>query len=125
MTTTPAAADAALVKCLARLDLSGVQQRYDRAEGAELIHHVVSNMGLEYRRFLLLRVTHPDRDIAAPPLIDTYWRWHAADQAAFDADCAALATVAASSADRVVPPAEPADGTPDPTLRELYATTFP
>ncbi len=133
MTTTPAVVDAAvvkIVKCLASLDLSGVQQRYEHSEGAELKYdYVVNNMSLEYRRFLFLRMMHPDLDIAAPPRIAAYWRLHAADRVAFDADCAALAAATASSADRLVPPSEPVDGTADPTVdptvRELYAATFP
>jgi hypothetical protein len=126
MTTTPAVADIAFVKRLAWLDLSDVQRCYERREGTELKYdYVVSNMGLEYRRFLFLRMMHPDLDIAAPPRIAAYWRLHAADRVAFDADCAVLALTTASSADRLMPPSEPVEGIADPTVRELYTATFP
>jgi hypothetical protein len=121
--TTPTVVDSAVVERLAWLDLSGVQQRFERGEGAGLTHGIMSKIGLEYRRFLFLRMMHPDLDIVPPPLIDTYWRLHAADRAAFDADCAALVT--ASGADRLMPPAELVDGTANSEVRELYAATFP
>jgi hypothetical protein len=122
---TLAVADAAVVKRLAWLDLAGVQQRFEYGEGSKLAHDVVSKVGLEYRRFLFLRMMHPDLDIVPPPLIDVYWRLHAADRAAFDANCAALTLATASSADRLVPSSDPVDGTADATVRELYAATFP
>jgi hypothetical protein len=122
---TPAVADAAVVKRLAWLDLSGVQQRFEHGKDTKLAYDVVIKVNLEYRRFLFLRMMHPDLDIMPPPLIDTYWRLHAADRAAFDADCAALTLATASSADRLVPPSDPVDGTADATVRELYAATFP
>ncbi|HKR48904.1 MAG TPA: hypothetical protein VJT72_04845 [Pseudonocardiaceae bacterium] len=125
MSTSPVVADAAVIKRLAWLDLSGVQQRFAHGEGTKLDDDVVSTVGLEYRRFLFLRMMHPDLDIVPPPLIDTYWRLHAADRAAFDANCAALTLATASSADRLVPPSDPVDGTADATVRELYAATFP
>jgi len=130
MTTPPAVVDTAVVKRLAWLDLSSVQQRYERREGAELKYdYVVSNIGLEYRRFLFLRLMYPDLDIAPPPRIAAYWRLHAADRVAFDADRAAVAVATPSSADRLVPPSGPVDDpasfSKDSTVRDLYAATFP
>ena len=60
-----------------------------------------------------------------PPLIDTYWRLHAADRAGFQADCAALTLSGSRGADHLRPSGPPVEATADPLLRTLYATTFP
>ncbi|MGH3888099.1 MAG: hypothetical protein ACRDSZ_16315 [Pseudonocardiaceae bacterium] len=91
----------------ALLDLSDVQHRFALGLGAGLSHHVVNKISLEYRRFLLLRLVNPHREIPAPPLIDTYWRLPAADRSAFESDRAALTAGTAMSPDRLVPPRQP------------------
>ena len=56
MNETPAAVVTAVIKRLAWLDLSSVQQRFERDEGTKLTHGVLSKIGLEYRRVVFLRM---------------------------------------------------------------------
>ena len=79
---------------------------------------------MEYRRFLLLRLVNPRREIPAPPLVDIYWRLHAADRSAFESDSAALTAGTAMSPRRLVPAPQPAGGPADPEVRALYESTF-
>jgi hypothetical protein len=110
---------------LAWLDLSDVQYRFMQGAGATASRHVVSTISLEYRRFLLLRLTYPERNIPAPPLLDDYWRLHAADRSAFALDCSSVVAGSQLNPDMLIPPPEPTRHEAGQHLRALYETMFP
>lgn len=116
-------AGAYLLKRLAWLDLSDVQHRF--VPGADASHTAIWDLSMEYRRFVLLRLAYPELEIPAPPLIDSYWRLHAADQDRFTSDCESLTQGTDVGPDELVPPPRPAERIAGPELRELYETTFP
>ncbi len=115
----------AVLKRLAWLDLSNAQHQFVAGAGAAASLETTWGLSLEYRRFLLLRLAYHELDITAPPLIDTYWRLHAADQDRFASDCESLTHGTDVNPDELAPPLRPAERPAGPEIRELYETTFP
>lgn len=121
---TPQAVGNDLLERLAWLDLSDTQCRFARDADADAPYHF-TYVSLEYRRFLLLRLTYPQLSIPAPPLIDRYWRLHAAEQSKFAADCTSLVAGTDISPETLAPPPQPCAHPPGQQIRDLYQSTFP
>lgn len=114
-----------LLERLAWLDLSDAQEVFARGVDADAPYYVADQVGMEYRRFLLLRLSYPQLDIPAPPMLDGYWRLHAADRAKFASDCASLVPGTGLSPDTLVPPPTPCQDPLGPEIRDLYEAIFP
>lgn len=75
----------------ALLDLSGVRAKLaDPEEGTGYGMEQLDLMEAEYRKFLALRLIHPDTEIVPCQLVDEIWHQHILDTAAYRADCDAL-----------------------------------
>ncbi len=107
------------------LDLSDAQEGFARGVDADAPYYVAGQTGMEYRRFLLLRLAYPQRDIPAPPLLDRYWRLHGADRSKFTSDCETLVAGTGVSAGSLAPPPQPCEHPPGPQVRDLYEAIFP
>ncbi len=118
------AVDNEVLTRLACLDISAAQSRYARTVDADAPYYLLTNVSMEYRRFLLLRLTYPDLTIPAPPLIDRYWRLHA-EQPTFASEGISLAAAAGVSPKMLVPPPQPSEYPPGRQIRDLYGATFP
>lgn len=107
-----AAVGTEVLEGLAWLDLSDARDRFARGVDADAPYYVASQTGMEYRRFLLLRLTYPRLNIPAPPLLDGYWRLHAADRSKFASDCESLVAGTDVSPDTLDPPHQPCERPP-------------
>lgn len=75
----------------AELDLGNVRRKLaDPVEGKGFSQSQLDLMEQEYRRFLALRLLHPDADLVPCKLVDEIWHQHILDTAAYRADCDAL-----------------------------------
>lgn len=95
MTTATAVARSSALEAIAhvdrRLDLTNVRRKLaDSDEGKGYAAHELDAMEREYRKFLALRIAHPDLDIVPCKLADEMWHQHILDTAAYRADCDAL-----------------------------------
>jgi hypothetical protein len=73
------------------LDLSGVRWKLsDPEEGPGHSPEDLDLMETEYRKFLALRLVHPDVDIVPCKLVDEIWHQHILDTAAYREDCDAI-----------------------------------
>jgi len=89
MTTVHASAAAeALDRLDDLLDLSNVRLKLsnpDEGEGCSEVE--LDLMESEYRRFLALRMAHPEAEIVPCKLVDEVWHRHILDTRAYSADC--------------------------------------
>ncbi|MGH3695704.1 MAG: hypothetical protein ACRDRX_17230 [Pseudonocardiaceae bacterium] len=114
---TPAPPAVDVVERVAWLDLCDAQEQFAHGVDADAPWYTDAGVSMEYRRFLLLRLTCPRLTIPAPPLIDSYWRLHATDQAKFAADRASLVAGTGVNPDALNPPPRPSERSPDPRIR--------
>lgn len=74
-----------------RLDLTNVRMKLANPdEGVGYSARELDISEQEYRRFLALRLTHPDTDIVPCKIVDEIWHRHILDTAAYRADCDAI-----------------------------------
>ncbi len=114
-----------LLERVAWLDLSDAQEVFARGVDADASYYVATQTSMEYRRFLLLRLAYPQWNIPAPPMLDRYWRMHAADRSKFAADRASLVAGTDLSPDTLAPPSTPCEHPPGQEIRDLYEVIFP
>lgn len=88
--TAPAARES-LSKLDERLDLAGLRLKLAHPEEGEAPSaDQIDLMEAEYRKFLALRLAHPDADIVPCKLVDEMWHLHILDTRAYAADCERL-----------------------------------
>lgn len=99
-------------------DLSAVKQRMVASGWPR---HVANEVEIEYRRFLLLSLMHPDDRLSPPPLIEEFWRRHTEEGASYEDACS---LIFGSYQERRSP--SQTNGTSGSDLaRMLYERTFP
>jgi hypothetical protein len=82
---------AALEKVNADIDLGAVRAKLaDPSEGPGHDPAQLDLMESEYRKFLALRLLHPDTEIVPCQLADEMWHQHILDTAAYREDCQTL-----------------------------------
>lgn len=67
-----------------------IQKLLDPIEGKGMTLGQVEFAASEYRRFLALRVWHPDAELVPNRLIDEFWHAHILDTMAYVRDCEAV-----------------------------------
>lgn len=87
-----AVASTAAARALARLDdaldLSNVRMKLANPdEGVGLTEPDLDLMECEYRKFLALRMVHPQADIVPCKIVDEMWHRHILDTRAYASDC--------------------------------------
>lgn len=92
MTTTSALTTHDAMRLLdERLELSNVRWKLANPEdGTGLSPAELDVREGEYRKFLALRLAHPDTDIVPSKIVDEMWHRHILDTAAYREDCEAI-----------------------------------
>jgi hypothetical protein len=77
-----------IVGDLAELDLSMITLKLmDPEEGKGWSREYCDQVALEYRRFLALTRTYPDRAVVPSKIVDSFWHGHILDTQAYLRDC--------------------------------------
>jgi hypothetical protein len=88
MTNTFAPPAAALERIGSLLDLSNIRFKLaNPEEGTPPSEHELNVMEAEYRKFLALRLAHPEAVIVPCKLVDEMWHRHILDTRAYANDC--------------------------------------
>jgi hypothetical protein len=89
--TTPSAVAEAASRLDNLLDLSNIRMKLSNPEeGVGLTDAELDLMEQEYRRFLVLRLVHPEMDVVPCKIVDEMWHRHILDTAAYRKDCQAI-----------------------------------
>jgi hypothetical protein len=76
---------------LSLLDLSNVRMKLaDPIEGKGYGHEHLDLMEQEYRRFLVMHMSHPDVEVVPCSMVDEFWHQHILDTIAYRQDCEAI-----------------------------------
>lgn len=116
--------DDTLVARVADLDLADVQSRFAADLAPDAPYQHLEATALEYRRSLLLALTHPELDVNPGGPVGRFRRLHAG-RPRFATDCAGLVAGTGVDPGRLAPPPDPGEPPPDARVHHLYRHMFP
>ncbi len=79
-----------LPKAVAQLNFDRLKHKYTQSDEASMSEHDWDKSEREYRRFLALKVLHPETSLVPSKQVDEVWHAHILDTKAYREDCLAL-----------------------------------